>query len=315
MSKTSWPREAEVLAARGPKNAVDPQKPWAFLLEPERSAEGQVVQVATLFLTNRECPLRCLMCDLWKNTTDETVPRGAIPAQIDYALTRLPPAKHIKLYNSGNFFDPRAIPPEDHPAIAARLAAFENVIVENHPRMCGVGCLRFRDRLAGTLEVALGLETVDPRSLSRMHKRMNLADFDKAVQFLTAKDIAVRAFVLLRPPLQSEDEGTEWALASIRHAFAVGARCCSIIPTRAGNGVMDRLQQDGWFDPPKLASLERVLEEGIRLGRGRVFADLWDAERLAACSRCTSQRIERLRQMNLTQTVLPPITCDCETSA
>ena len=98
--------------------------PWASLVEPERAPDGRIVQVATIFLTNRECPLRCLMCDLWKNTLQERTPPGAIPAQIDYALARLPPAPHVKLYNSGSFFDPRAIPVEDYPAIARQLRPF-----------------------------------------------------------------------------------------------------------------------------------------------------------------------------------------------
>jgi archaeosine synthase beta-subunit len=121
--------DAEILAARGPKNRVDLYVPWAFFAEPERTATGEIALVATIFLTNRECPFRCLMCDLWKNTTDEPVPRGAIPAQIDHALARLPPTRQIKLYNSGNFFDPLAIPREDYPAIADRVRGFENVIV------------------------------------------------------------------------------------------------------------------------------------------------------------------------------------------
>ena len=86
----------EILAARGPRNAVDPRRPYAFLVEREFAACGRVEEVATIFLTNRECPFRCLMCDLWKNTTPERVPAGAIPEQIDYALSRLPPAQHIK---------------------------------------------------------------------------------------------------------------------------------------------------------------------------------------------------------------------------
>jgi archaeosine synthase beta-subunit len=308
------PSEEEVLAARGPKNRVDPRVPWACLVEPERAADGTIVDVATIFLTNRECPLRCLMCDLWKNTTDEPVPVGAIPAQIDHALARLPNARQIKLYNSGNFFDPQAIPRGDYAAIAERVRAFDNVIVENHPRMCGAECLRFRDHLQTRLEVALGLETVHPQVLAALHKRMTLDDFDRAVEFLLTSDIAVRAFILLRPPPLSEVEGIEWALASLEHAFRVGAQSCSVIPTRAGNGVMDELQRDGRFAPPRLASLEHVLEAGIRLGRGRVFADLWDAERLAGYSRCGPRRIERLRQMNLAQQVLPSIACDCEAS-
>src|SRR5690242_17068687 len=108
--------DRSILAARGAKNRVDPLRPFAFMVEPEPDESGTVEDVATIFLTNRECPFRCLFCDLWKNTTDETVPIGAIPEQIDYALERLPPAAHVKLYNSGNFFDKRAIPPEDYPA-------------------------------------------------------------------------------------------------------------------------------------------------------------------------------------------------------
>jgi len=70
----------------------------------------EAVPVATIFLTNRECPWRCVMCDLWKNTLIDSVPLGAIPSQIDYALARLPAARQIKLYNSGSFFDTQAIP-------------------------------------------------------------------------------------------------------------------------------------------------------------------------------------------------------------
>src|SRR5207249_2992287 len=78
-----------VLTRRPVRNPVDPWRPYAFLAEEERAESGEVVRVAAIFLTNRECPWRCLMCDLWKNTLTETVAVGAIPAQIDYALTEL----------------------------------------------------------------------------------------------------------------------------------------------------------------------------------------------------------------------------------
>jgi radical SAM enzyme (TIGR01210 family) len=309
--------DAEILAARGAKNAVDPFVPWAFLVEPERSAAGEVVDVATIFLTNRECPFRCLFCDLWKNTTDEPVPPGAIAAQIDHALSRLPPARQVKLYNSGNFFDPRAIPREDYLAIAERVRQFKNVIVENHPRMCDEACLQFRDLLDTGFEIALGLETVHHRVLPALNKRMTVRDFDRAAALLRNAGIAVRAFILLKPPLiPDESQAIELALASIEHAFAAGAECCSVIPTRAGNGIMEQLAVQGQFAPPQLASLERVLEAGIRLARGRVFVDLWDAVKLSgACAACRTARIERLRQMNLSQELLPPVACPCGGSA
>ena len=169
--------DEEIVALRPAKNAVDPYRPYHFSVERERTALGDVDNVATIFLVNRECPWRCLMCDLWKNTTEGPVPVGAVPAQIDYALARLPPARHVKLYNSGNFFDARAIAPADHTAIAERDGHFATVIVENHPKLCGEPCLRFRDLVGTKLEVALGLETVHPDVLPLLNKSMTLDDF------------------------------------------------------------------------------------------------------------------------------------------
>ena len=304
-----------IVAARPAKQRVDSRRPYAFLVEQECTAVRRVEDVATVFLTNRECPFRCLMCDLWKHTTDTPVGVGAIPAQIDYALERLPPARHIKLYNSGNFFDRKAIPPDDYPAIAQRVAGFETVIVENHPNLCNDACLRFRDMLTGSMEVALGLETTHPVVLDRLNKRMTLGDFERAVAFLRRNNIAVRTFILVRPPFMGEEEGVEWAVRAIEWAFDVGVQCCSLVPTRAGNGIMEQIEQAGLFAPPLLTSLERVLEAGLKMRRGRVFMDLWDVERFYTCARCSPARAARLRRMNLTQRLHPPVACDCKRQA
>jgi len=307
----------QVVAARGPKNAVDRERPYAFLVEGERSAAGIVEPVATLFLTNRECPLRCVYCDLWKNTTDVRAKTGNIPRQIDFALKRLPPARHIKLYNSGNFFDPQAIPREDLPAIGHRVCGFATVVVENHPIFCDEHCVDFRRRLEGELEVAIGLETVDPDVLPRLNKRMTLDNFSRAAGFLRGHDIQLRAFVLLKPPFCTDElAAVDWAVRSVEFAISHGVRCCSIIPTRGGNGIMEQLDRDGLFSPPKLESLEAAIDACLGLsavssGAVRVFADLWDIERLASCRQCVGRRIERLRQLNSSQQPLPEIACGC----
>lgn len=299
-----------ILQARPPKNAVDVSRPYAFFVERECASTGEVVDVATIFLTNRECPWRCLMCDLWKNTTDEPVPPGAIPNQIDFALAQLGAARQIKLYNSGNFFDVQAIPPADHQAIADRAGAFERIIVENHPKLCGQSCVRFRDACGTALEVALGLETVHPDVLSRLNKGMTLDDFSRAVEFLLKHEIAVRTFTLLRPPFLTEAEGVEWAIKSVEYAQSLGVGCCAVIPTRAGNGIMEQLAVEALFAPPTIRSLEHVLEHGLSLDRGRVFADLWDVERFYDCAKCGPLRAKRLTTMNLTQRLEPAVTCD-----
>lgn len=302
-----------ILAQRPPKAEADPWRPHAFFVEPERTQRGTVEDVATLFLTNRECPFRCLMCDLWKHTTDQRVPDGAIAAQVEWALTQLPPARHIKLYNAGNFFDAQAIPPADLPRVAELLRPFETVIVECHPLLVGKRCLAFQDLIRPHLQVAMGLETIHPEVLPRLNKRMTLADFERAAQFLVSHGIDIRAFLLVRPPFLSEDEGVEWAKRSLTYAFDQGVECCAVIPTRAGNGAMERLQEQGLFSPPRLEALEEVLEFGVGLRRGRVFADLWDVEKLFRCPRCGPARARRLQTMNLTQTISPSIPCECRT--
>lgn len=301
-------RNRWVLAQRGPKNVLDPIRPYAYLWEEEVGANGKPVPTATLFLTNTECPYRCLMCDLWKNTLDAPTPRGAIPAQIATALEQLPPARQIKLYNAGSFFDPRAIPPEDHTAIAGQVAGFERVIVECHPALIGEACQRFRDLISGRLEVAIGLETAHPETLEKLNKRITVASFRRAAAFLARNDIDLRVFLLVRPPFMNEAEGVTWAIRSLEVAFECGASVCCLIPTRAGNGAMERLQASGDFTPPLLASLETAQEYGLRLQRGRVFTDLWDVETFSTCE-CSPKRAARLEMMNHTQQIPAPVEC------
>src|ERR1700761_1551009 len=152
----TYPQEPEkraewIVSQRPPRRQLDPSKPYAFFVEEELSSSGEVVSVATIFLTNRECPWRCVMCDLWKNTLTESVRPGNIPQQIEYALKRLPAARQIKLYNSGSFFDVKAIPPDDYSAIAGLTKGFDRIIVECHPSLVGSRCFAFREMLGQLL--------------------------------------------------------------------------------------------------------------------------------------------------------------------
>ncbi len=300
-----------IAAQRGLKNALDPFVPYAFFAEEERGADGDMVPTSTLLLTNKECPYRCLMCDLWQNTLDRRVPSGAITAQIRYALERLPPARQIKLYNAGSFFDPQAIPPEDDTDIAHAVSTFERVIVEAHPAFIGKRCLRFNQQLAGRLEVAIGLETVHPQVLQALNKRFTVADFQRSADLLAANRIDLRVFLLVRPPYMREAEGLEWAKRSLEVAFDAGATACTLIPTRGGNGAMEVLANAGLYAPPSLRSLEAAQEYGIGLQRGRVFADLWDAAKFTTCD-CSPARVQRMEIMNRLQSVPPEVLCkDC----
>jgi archaeosine synthase beta-subunit len=303
-------RNTWIVDQRPARVQLDPYRPYAFLVEEECSADREVVSVATIFLTNRECPWRCLMCDLWRNTLTETVPVGAIPSQIDYALALLPAARQIKLYNSGSFFDAKAIPVEDYPTIASRVSAFERTIVESHPSLLNETCLRFRDHLPHRLEVAMGLETVHPEILDRLNKRMTLDQFGDAAAFLKKNEIDLRVFILVQPPFMEPSESLYWAQRSLDFAFDCGATAATLIPTRGGNGAMETLARQGEFVPPSLKTVEAAANYGLGLKRGRVFVDLWDLRgTIPQCALCFPRRIDRLHEMNLSQKIREPIAC------
>ena len=314
-------RDAFVLGLRPPRNSVDPFRPSGFFVEEEPRRGGGTEQVATVLLTNRECPWRCVMCDLWKNTLEGPTPKGAIPAQMRFALERLPPATVLKLYNAGSFFDRASIPKDDHEEIASLARGFERVVVECHPALVGDSTLRFRDLLGGAeLEVAIGLETANEEILRRLNKEMTVGQFEAAASFLLRNQVSLRVFALVGLPFLRKEEWPAATRASIGVSFRAGAEVVSLIPTRLGNGAMEELRGQGHFVPPTLSDLEVAIEafprkdffEGEERGAsaaGFLLADLWDADSLPAPACCRSARIERLRSMNLLQRNLPPSPC------
>jgi radical SAM enzyme (TIGR01210 family) len=307
-------RDAWILSRRPDRDplrrALPMDRPAGWLREIEPDDDGRLTSILTVFLTNRECPVRCLMCDLWQHTTLEPVPPGAVPAQLRRALDEAgpDPGRWLKLYNAGSFFDAGAIPPADHPVLGDLGRPFERVIVECHPSLVGDRVLRFRDRLGGAqLEVAMGLETAHPEVLARLNKRMNLDDFARATGFLCRHQIAVRAFILIRPPFLDEAEARLWARRSVEFAFAAGVEVVSLIPTRGGAGALEELGRAGQFAPPRLETVEQAMADALDQRQGRVLVDLWDLERLAPGQPRFAERCARLEEMNRRQLVLPPV--------
>jgi archaeosine synthase beta-subunit len=334
-------RDRFVVERRGPREAHDPWRYQGVIVEDERAGDGSIARVATVLLTGRECPWRCVMCDLWRYTIEEDTPVGAIPAQVAAARIEAEAGSGsgrdrvsvMKLYNAGSFFDPRAVPESDYDDIAAQLAGLERVIVESHPALISARVGRFLDAIARLdaapprLEVAMGLETAHPEALERLHKRVTLERFAHAAADLRRRDVALRVFLLISPPFIPADEQDAWLLRSIDFAFDCGASVVSLVPTRPGNGAMEALRDEGQFRMPALDDIERSFaaaiarvrvsqvpgerERGDGGGRGRVFLDLWDLQRFAdhpdADESDFVARRERLRLMNIEQRVMPDV--------
>jgi len=171
--------------------------------------------------------------------------------------------------------------------------------------------LQFRNMLKPELHIAIGLETVHPEVLQKLNKHLTLDDFRNSVDYLTKNGIKSRAFILLKPPFLSEAEGVYWAKKSMDFAFDVGIECCTVIPVRSGNGTVDKLMDMGQYSPSSIESLEEVLDYGINLNVGRVFADTWDLRLFSKCDECIESRIERITKINLEQRISNNISCSC----
>lgn len=294
---------------------------WNRELEPD--GRGGSISCRTYFLVGSECRFTCSMCDLWKYTLKEArTPVGSISSQIEELNRQVhlesPSGRKewVKLYNASNFFDPFNIDTSEYPSISRGCVDFERVVVENHASMLISPktrdlVRRFRDLIPCELEIAMGLETIDPIGMKWLNKSMKLEHFQEAVEFLKHEGIRVRAFVLLQPLGCILDESIDWAVRSCRQAARWGAERVCLIPTRPGNGFVEISANELGWKPPTARQLEQAFgllfqgKTGESMSGSSVpiyTVDLWDWDSmLGICKDCSRQRFERLQQMNLTQ--------------
>jgi len=198
-------------------------------------------------------------------------------------------------------------------------APFAAITVESHANTIGSRTLEFArqiaqtsrvdGKVAGRLEVAVGLETIHPAAAAHLNKRLDLARFDSAARFLSDNGIDLRVFVLLGAPYVPVDDTVAWTVRTVEYAVERGASVVSIIHVRAGNGELERLQELGHFTPPTLLQLEESLDLSLQFASAVVTADLWDVDQLSACEHCRAERVERLRRVNVTGRAESRISC------
>lgn len=294
-----------VLAARGAKAPLTPQAIPRVVTESEPDAAGESALASTVFLLGKECPFRCLMCDLWRHTTDHRTEPGSLVRQLVAVLPQITHRDTLKLYNASNFFDPQAVPTTDLVALADLVRDFKCVVVENHPKLLGPSVREFAERLSGQLQVAMGLETADPVRLAWLNKQMTVADYDRACETLRGWGVSIRTFLLLPAPGVPPAEVVDHTLASVRHALLMGSEVTSLIPLRGGNGILDELIAAGQVILADGRQLLQTFEQAIALPRGkhqRVLLDLWDAAIHFQALADVDLVVKQLEQWNLNQT-------------
>lgn len=294
-----YAQSQKVINARGERWNVNPDRVNAAFQEVEWTTPDTAVEINTLLLANRECPWRCVMCDLWKGTLTYSVTPEQITHQIRDAIASLPQAPWIKLYNSGSFFDRAAIPEKAHAPITQLVQSYDNVIVENHPRLVRPDILDFAGKLDGSLEVAMGLESANPEILRRLNKGFDLKQFADSCNLLHRMGIRIRAFVLIYPPWTgNRTQARQDMVDTARFANECGVGTISLVPVRGGDGFLASLEKDGHFREPDMYKIRECASAATSVFDGRLQIDLWDIKRFSRCSHCEGGMIESFEYFN-----------------
>ncbi len=218
----------------------------------------------------------CTMCGYSSQSSTEPPAPEDLEAQFTRAMERLgaggPPAKVLKIYTSGSFFDDREVPPEVRAAIlkGAVDAGALKVIVETRPEYLTDDALEQGLTAMGAkgageagpaLEVAFGLETAadDVRGRS-VHKGFSFADFRAAARICRGAGAPVRVYLLLKPPLMGEAAAMADVRSSIRRVAGL-ADTVSINPVNVQrHTLVESMWKRGLYRPPWLWSLVELLE-------------------------------------------------------
>ncbi|MFQ5985955.1 MAG: archaeosine biosynthesis radical SAM protein RaSEA [Thermoplasmata archaeon] len=282
--------------------------------------DGEIVDAFVLILRTKGCywarKSGCSMCgyvsDGYLNVSEED-----LMTQWGAALEAYQGQPVVKVYNSGNFFDPREIPPSARRRILAELGErCKKVVVENLPQLVRRPLLEEALERCPRFEVAIGLETAD--NFVRDHtisKDFTFARYREAVQVAHAAGATVKTYLLFKPPLLSERAAMRDAVASVRAIDGL-SDTISINPTNVQRDTLvDRLYRRGEFRPPWLWSLVEVLK-AIRGTKSRVLSKPTGGGRPRGthnCGHCDPVVLRAVEDYSLQrEDWLSEPTCDCQ---
>jgi len=172
----------------------------------------------------------------------------------------------LKVYTSGSFLDEREVPASVRDEVLdACHDRGTRLLFESRPEF--VVQQRLQEVLArhDDLEVALGLESANDLVLANsINKGFTRKDYDRAAELLNGSNIAVRTYVLLKPPFLTESEAIQDSIATIGHA-AKFSETVSLNPVNVQKGTLVEKMWRTWsYRPPWLWSVLEVLKATAR---------------------------------------------------
>ena len=230
----------------------------------------------------------------------------------------------ISVYNSGNWFANREIPPLARQSIYQAIACSqcEGVMVESLPQFVTPQLMEeARNHLSDKrLIVAIGLQSADDtvRNVC-VNTTCTKEQFERASHLLWQYGYTARAYLMVKPPFLTEREAVTDTVESIRYVAELGYKDVSICPTRiAPYTVASELAERGLYTPPSLWTIVDILKLAHSICDLRITCldlDSKNSDTLypRTCSSCTQRLLTSLQEYNLGHdlSTIAALNCSC----
>ncbi|WP_370575997.1 archaeosine biosynthesis radical SAM protein RaSEA [Methanomethylovorans sp.] len=229
----------------------------------------------------------------------------------------------VKIFTSGSFLDEKEVPADARSKILSLLeeeVRVFKVVVESRPEFLTDESMKFcLAHLKDTLfEVAIGLETSS--DLIRKHsinKGFTFRDFTRAAEVAKANSVAVKTYLMLKPPFISEKQALEDIVTSVKEASAYSSVISINLCNVQKGTLIEYLWERGEYRPPWLWSIVEILKRTkqefphLTITSDPVGAGSKRGPR--NCKECSGQVADAIRAFSLSQDLhdLEGLECDC----
>ncbi|MHB8597820.1 MAG: hypothetical protein ACYDER_13530 [Ktedonobacteraceae bacterium] len=232
----------------------------------------------------------------------------------------------ISVYNSGNWFANKEMPPAARQGIYRIIARSrcEGIMVESLPQFITPQAIAEAKAYLGDkrLIVGIGLQSADDfiRNIC-INTTCTREQFERASHILWENGYTAKVYLMIKPPFLSESEAVAETVQSIQYVSSLGYEDVSICPTRiAPYTIVEELARRGMYTPPSLWTTIDILDEvsGHSHARARVACldvDGKDEDTVYPhnCPSCTHAILDALKTFNMTHdlSTINSLVCSC----
>jgi radical SAM enzyme (TIGR01210 family) len=256
----------------------------------------------------------CLMCG-YNVASDRSIGADALTVQLDALGKKYEGEELVKIYTSGSFLDPSEVPMTVREKIFGLFPGNPKILFESRPEFV------YDENLSSLppdrTEVALGLESSNDEVLSVcIRKGFISSDYVKAAERIRKRGMAVRTYLLLKPPFMTEAQAIKDTVSSAHFARS-RSDAISVNPVNVQAGTeVERLWRRGDYRPPWLWSLVEVLKAAKEGKDVRVFSSPSGAATprgVHNCGKCDQEVLGAVKRFSFSQDVkdLDGLDCAC----